>query len=50
MTLTPLHLQMIDALAAQAAQDYLTEEAASQQASEPDRADHVPLPAFDEAA
>lgn len=50
MMLMPLHLTLIDALAQQAVADYLTAEAAQQQASEPERTDHVPLPQLDRAA
>jgi hypothetical protein len=41
---------LVDAIAARLVRNYLTSQAASNQVSEADRSNHVPLPPVDEAA
>jgi hypothetical protein len=48
--LSPALCRLIDALAEQAAADYLTEQTALQRDSGPNRLDQVQLPGLDEAA
>jgi len=50
MPLTPTFLRLIDALARKDAEDYLREQAASRQASQQDRTNHVPLLPSEQAA
>lgn len=47
---SPHYLTLIDALARQIAQDYLTAQAAAQRDREAKRSDHVPLLPIDQAA
>lgn len=49
-TLTPSHLSLIDALAEEAAADYLRELASTGAAEADQRPNPAPLPAFDQAA